>query len=835
MPLLARCQGFARMLALALLSFSAPGWALSPVDSPTLTTTGTTFTTALAVGPDGAVYLGLSPTTVVEGAPESRVIRLRPDGIPDSSFAVPPPGFLALSPWHLLTLSSGQVVLVDNEKFTNARVRRLSAIGSYDPGFEAPLLEGLVHGIVEDPEGRLLVAGEFALSSDPSRRNLIRLNLDGSLDESFTASISGGLNQVRRVVPLPDGRLLVGGFFNTVSSTSRPGLARLLPDGSLDPGFNASLSAGNGISAIALRPDGNVLVGGAFTMIGGQPRTRMALLDADGAALPGFEVAPNQGVFQILAQPGGAVLVMGGFSEIAGQPRSRLARLHADGSLDPLIDLSFNNPINAMALEPSGKDLLLGGDFSLVNGEPSPAGFARLTLGGTLRASLRPQITGGDVAAIAVTADDRILVGGSFSQIDGVGRPRLARLRIDGQLDPAFNPAPDGPVHALVALADGGILVAGDFLEIGGGDAMRLARLDAAGDLDPDFEASIDGPVRSAALDAEGGLLIGGSFATVNDQPRANVARLHPDGSLDTDFAASSDGTVLSIAVEAGGRIILGGNFAAVNGQPRQRLARLQSGGQLDASFVAAVDAPVAAILVQPDGRIVLGGSFTNVAATARARLARLLASGALDTGFDPGADGPISSLALQVDGRLLVAGEFGQIDGTPVDCCVARLEADGTLESALQAGLNSGAAVAALAIQGDGQVLVGGSFFEVAGAQRPRLARLQPSGPRPAQDLRVSGDTIEWRRSQSAPALDGVRFEVATGGGTWTDLGLAARTPQGWQLTGASLPLGELFHVRAAGRVATGTGNASVSLHQQVRLAWENDPIFADGFEAFE
>jgi hypothetical protein len=99
----------------------------------------------------------------------------------------------------------------------------------------------------------------------------------------------------------------------------------------------------------------------------------------------------------------------------------------------------------------------------------------------------------------------------------------------------------------------------------------------------------------------------------------------------------------------------------------RKRIARLTSNGSLDPTFNPGLgaDSTVSTIAVQPNGRVLIGGSFTTFNNTRRIRLARLLADGALDTTFDPGlgATETVTSIAVETGGNIVIGGGFLRID----------------------------------------------------------------------------------------------------------------------------------------------------------------------------
>jgi len=88
----------------------------------------------------------------------------------------------------------------------------------------------------------------------------------------------------------------------------------------------------------------------------------------------------------------------------------------------------------------------------------------------------------------------------------------------------------------------------------------------------------------------------------------------------------------------------------------------------------------VESIVVQPDGKILLGGFFTSLspnggAAVTRNRIARLNTDGTLDTAFNPNVNSTVSSIAVQSDGKILLGGGFTTIGGVGRNF-IARLNA---------------------------------------------------------------------------------------------------------------------------------------------------------------
>ena len=275
------------------------------------------------------------------------------------------------------------------------------------------------------------------------RHGIARLNADGSLDYSFNSGIGlgGYLDWVSAVVVQSDGKVLIGGSFSTVDGTNRNNIARLNSDGTLDGSFNPGTGVtGDGypsVNSLAVRPDGRVFIGGDFTAVNGTNRNRIARLNAEGGLDSSFNpgTGVNNSVGALAVQPDGKVLIGGDFTTVKDLDRSRIARLNADGSGDSDFDagttICCGNPI---ALQPDGK-VLVGGSI------------ARLNPNGSLESSFHPDLLFGVItspydsagaSAIAVQPDGKVLIGGDFTSVNGVVRPHVARLYGDSQLPVSF-------------------------------------------------------------------------------------------------------------------------------------------------------------------------------------------------------------------------------------------------------------------------------------------------------------------------------------------------------------------------------------------------------------
>jgi uncharacterized delta-60 repeat protein len=169
----------------------------------------------------------------------------------------------------------------------------------------------------------------------------------------------------------PVGGVVIGGAFTTVNGVSRMHVAKLFPSGLLDLAFNPRVVTGGFVYAVAVQPDGRVLIGGSFTRVDGFTRGGIARFNANGTLDFGFNTGSgaNAEIRAIALQPDGRIIVTGNFTNFNGATRMRVARLESTGALDPVFDpgRGADNTVYSVALEPDGK-VVIGGAFTMVNG-----------------------------------------------------------------------------------------------------------------------------------------------------------------------------------------------------------------------------------------------------------------------------------------------------------------------------------------------------------------------------------------------------------------------------------------------------------------------------------
>lgn len=350
-------------------------------------------------------------------------------------------------------------------------------------------------------------------------------------------------------------------------------------------GFPSDGSSWPQVTALAVQTDGKVVAGGQayFTNFNGTPINYICRINTNGTLDPAFQTNVGSGpagagltISKIITQPDGKILVGGTFSTFNGFSRSAIARLNVDGS----VDSSFLNTgsgaggtfapnVAAIALQADGK-IIIGGYFYTFNGTTVPA-VARLNTNGTVDSSFTlPTIQGFSVGAVGVESDGKVFVGGTFTNWNGFTTPGIVRLNTNGATDSVFAPTHQIPfpsINALYAPGDGSVFVGGSIQGTTTNITRFFAHLTSTGAIDATYPTP-DGSVTDIQPWPYGGILVGGRFRNVGAQPRGDVCYFDGSGNLDSTFAPQPYAIITNdivhiyaMGVAPDGKIVVGGWF----------------------------------------------------------------------------------------------------------------------------------------------------------------------------------------------------------------------------------------------------------------------------------
>jgi uncharacterized delta-60 repeat protein len=239
----------------------------------------------MAVQADGKILMAGCFTTI-GGQSRERIARLNTDGSLDESF-----NSGANSGINSLVLDKdGKIIVGGSFSTLGGQSRqflgRLNPDGSVDETFNVSP-NGSVFTLVIQEDNKILVGGSFTSIGGFQRHRIARLNPDGSLDESFNPN-PGADRIVYSMVVQADGKIVVGGAFNELGGHIREKIARLNQDGTIDESFDPGIKGEDdphfNVSAytLALQEDGKIIVGGWFDTLAGEPRNNLGRLNPDG-------------------------------------------------------------------------------------------------------------------------------------------------------------------------------------------------------------------------------------------------------------------------------------------------------------------------------------------------------------------------------------------------------------------------------------------------------------------------------------------------------------------------------------------------------------------------
>jgi uncharacterized delta-60 repeat protein len=381
----------------------------------------------------------------------------------------------------------------------------------------------------------------------------------GSLDSLFgkggKATIDfGGSDAAYATALRPDGRIVLAGGTSKGTNGTDVAVAQLNPKGTADSSFGvnghtaADFGGDDGASAVALQPDGKIVVAGSTLK---------------GPANFDFAVARinSKGLFDSSFGVGGEVTVdFGGF------------------------DMA-----SAVALRPDGKIIVAGrksngtngtDDFAVAQFNPDGAVDGSFGVGGKSAADF-----GGEdsAAAVALQPDGKIVVAGSTKKGPASYDFAVARIKPNGYFDNSFGTGGkvtvdfggDDLAHAVALRPDGKIVVAGYTTKGTNGRDFAVVRINRDGTIDSSFGAGGktaadfggDEIGYAVALQADGKIVVAGDTTKGTNFDDFAVARINPNGLYDRSFGAGGRMTVdfggregaAAVVLQPGGKIVVGG------------------------------------------------------------------------------------------------------------------------------------------------------------------------------------------------------------------------------------------------------------------------------------
>lgn len=641
-----------------------------------------------------------------------------------------PDGSVGSGPWdvsaslssamQILQLKDGGFLLCgsfDQNGQESATVLKINDHGEIAPGFGLNLgLNGLIWRCLEMPDNTIWAAGDFTDPKNPNLSGLIRLTEEGQFDPTF--NYSGGArftNQPARIfamIPDTHGMVLVGGNFDTLNGTFRPGLARLFPNGLTDETYQPALQKPSAVRALSFTLTGDLLVGGQLY----QPNRIISVLTqlkSNGSTDPLFH-APNftfnyaSTKMAIAVDAQGYILFSGAFTAANGNPNGSFVRLAPDGEID-----SNFGAYQMIAIDPqiSISSLLAidsnGDSYHWTQGTFKAPYRSFLKVKGGNPERFAPQIL--NLPDIATRSQgDRFTV---YANCAGYPPPAiqwfLNGVAISGANSPGLElpevqPWMNGVISVSASNDLGSVTQQMAIL-------LVLPKPQGPGDVDTTFRFGYVDPANAYCFAVKpSGQIALGSVATT-DPSLFGFFGFTLDSLTNPALVTSLSSPPTSIIPLSGNDWLLLGKLGQVGGIQASNCVKIRSDGQIDPQFTPLqniVKAPVTALLLK-DGRLCIGGGLVRVAGKDLTTFGLFDSNGHPDGSFPIhgfNMDGTIQQIFETSDGHLVAAGNWLVVEGK-THPGLLQVGLDGAIDDAAYSGLD--AAPSAFVQYPDGRIMV--------------------------------------------------------------------------------------------------------------------------------
>jgi uncharacterized delta-60 repeat protein len=667
--------------------------------------------------PDGKMLVGGRYNTGYSGSQVNHILQLNSDGTRDTTFNVGTGSAAGMNSigyvYAGVLQSDGSAILGGNfGSYSGSSVGylvKLNTDGTINNTYSAsikPAFNSNVTSLALEASNQKLVAvGAFSTFSGSAATRIVRLNSDGTMDTTFNTG-AGFNGNPTSVVVQPDGKVLVGGNFSTYSGSTANRIVRLTASGTIDPTFPTASGANNIVYSVASSgSNGRIVIGGTLTTYSGSTVNYFAVLTSSGSIDSTFNVGTgfdNQ-VRAVAIQPDNKILAIGTFQNYSGSPALGVARMNPDGTLDNTLNIprGFNAGTSGANITVSGSNLYfpsVRSPYVPYMGVVDSSGTPTTTYYNTPRSAFNGNV----YTSLKIANSSSILVAGNFTAYTTASVSRSVLLKLDGTIDTSFHSGTgsgagfNAAVWSLAQQTDGKILATGDFTSYSGSAVNRIVRLNLNGTIDTTFNVGtgLDSTGQVIKQLANGQVAVGGSFSTYNGTTRLRLVRINSNGTIDTGFSVGTglDNICYAIEEQSDSSLIVAGAFTTYNGATANRIARINTNGALNGTFTGTANNTIYALKTLTTGYTLVGGTFTSFNSnTSASMIVKITGStGAFDPTFATSSivnNPDVRAIAALTNGQIMVGGNFNYYSSTYVSASTTmsispylmRLNANGT------------------------------------------------------------------------------------------------------------------------------------------------------------
>ncbi len=497
---------------------------------------------------------------------------------------------------------------------------------------------GIINVIVSD-SNNIYIGGNF---SEVGRKavNIVKLSLQSNTSELYPSL--GGDRSYANII-ISDGNLgwYVGGSFNIEGITN---LVHILGDQTIDRSFKPNPNG----EVRALYQEGNLLyVGGSFTQLGGQARSRIGVINTNSGDITEWNPNPNSTIHSISGF-GDHIYVGGDFNVIGNRSAIGFAIINKTSGIY-IPSISTNASVRGITQDSS--NIYINGFFTGAQGLRTGS----IALMGTTsdKPDFNFPIIDGTIIKIISDGNGGWYVGGSFNK---EGITNLAHIQSDQTIDRSFTPNPNGEVRALYQ--DGDLLyVGGTFSQIGGQSRSRIGVINiTSGDI-TEWNPNPNNAIHSISGFGDH-IYVGGDFNMIGNRSAIGFAIINKTSGIYSP-SISTNASVRGITQDSS-NIYINGNFTGSQGLRTGSIALMGTASDKPDFNFPVIDGTILKIISDGNGGWYVGGSFNIEGIT---NLAHIQSDQTIDRSFKPNPNGEVR--ALFQDGDLLyVGGTFSQIGG---------------------------------------------------------------------------------------------------------------------------------------------------------------------------
>jgi uncharacterized delta-60 repeat protein len=388
-----------------------------------------------AIQPDGKIIVG-GFFKEVNTCTANNLARLNTDGSLDHAFnkTTGANGTIRAS----AVQKNGKIIIGGNfyayQYKSRNHIARLTKNGTIDNSFDPGTgFNGPVYGVAVQTDAKILIGGEFTSYNSIPVKNFIRVNSDGTLDTSF--QIGSGINGIVNAISIqPDGKIIVVGNFQKFNGLNAYSIVRLNSNGTIDNSFVPFSLNGASLYSILILPSGKIMIGGSLLFyLNATYYMGIIRLNSNGSLDTTFQpLTNNETIYAIALQPDGKMIIGGGRRFTQYNYYGVTYRLNSDGSVDSTFKRlpAWGNPDNIPFVQTvsylENNKVLVGGRFTKYD-NLNANHVVLLNNDGTVDSTFVGDANG-DVWTIQVLKENKALVAGDFTSFNGMIRNRVTRI-----------------------------------------------------------------------------------------------------------------------------------------------------------------------------------------------------------------------------------------------------------------------------------------------------------------------------------------------------------------------------------------------------------------------